>query len=144
VTPPSDVAPGWHTTRLRDRAAAKPETCACCARCGHKDPAPLPEHQTRATDGSSAASCCRSAAFTPTTGAERRSDAPSGLAPIVSASKCQGLSTLWISSRTAPPPPAVWTWSPSWPLSGWLGESADLMCSSSFTPPDPPPRQSCA
>jgi hypothetical protein len=149
VTPPAEAeqvtASGWHTTRLRDRPADKPEGCAACPHCVRQKeatPAALSARDSGCTGRPGATSCCRSA---PSLGdAERRSDRPSASLPVVSAPKCQGLTTLWISARTVPPPLATLSWSPCWPMAGWLGDFAVLMSSASLSPPDPPPRQFCA
>jgi len=58
----------------------------------------------------------------------------------VSALRCHGLSTLWIAAGAVLPPPPALTWSPSWPLTGWLGYHDAESNFRVKSPPDRPPR----
>jgi hypothetical protein len=147
VTPPAAAGPvtsgGGHTTRLRDRAADKPDGSAACPHCVRRKEAPPPAAAVRA-GCTAAAACCQSAPSRPPAAAEPGPGRPSESFAVVSVPKCHGLSTLWISARAVPPPLVIVTWAPCWPMAGWLGDPACTMSSSSASPPDPPPRLSCA
>lgn len=55
--------------------------------------------------------------------------------------RCQGLSTLWVSTGAALPPEAPLVWGP-WPVpAGWLCSPEYHPVTVSDTPPAPPPRQ---
>ncbi|HEV3256996.1 MAG TPA: hypothetical protein VG013_08970 [Gemmataceae bacterium] len=62
----------------------------------------------------------------------------------VEALRCHGLNTVWASTGAVVPPPPVLTWRPFWPLSGCLSFADAAPLPQVLTPPDPPPRPSCA
>jgi hypothetical protein len=59
---------------------------------------------------------------------------------MVSAMKCRGMSTQWITSQavTAPQPPLTWT--PNITCCGWTIQFEDNPVVISLKPPEPPPR----
>jgi hypothetical protein len=62
----------------------------------------------------------------------------------ISALKCQGLSTLWVTSGAALPPATPLTWSPVLGRIDWLSSSSFFALDLSPDPPAPPPRPSQA
>src|SRR5262249_30904596 len=119
---------GWHTTRLRDRECGQADT-PCHACCQHDQTAP-------------SKSCCNTASST----AERlRSVRPATpprwrWVPGMSALRCQGLSTLWVSASAVVPPPCPVTWSPTWPCLESLSIADETAFVLPARPPIPPPR----
>jgi hypothetical protein len=113
---------GWHTVRLRDQAEGRIEPAASCPHCA------------RATK-----TCCHDD--------HPNRPAPAGSwlwASTFDVLRCQGISNLWVTAGNVlpPDPPQVWR---AWeaPVS-WICclETLPRVCS--CTPPDPPPRSSCA
>jgi hypothetical protein len=132
---------GWQTVRLRDRDKAPVKACgACCS---------LPRCQkTHSPAGSR--SCCQTAChhsltFQPAAAVPAKKAAPASRAGLRwalgwNAPDCQGLSTMWISSGAAVPPPALLTWSPCETSLGWLADGGTTAVATTFAPPVPPPR----
>ncbi len=144
---------GWRTVRLRDRARnTSSQKCSCCSRAGRKKMA-APRCQACVAGRKNHSSCCqkrvpRAAPKTST----RRKERPVFLQAKTGfrwhrglvALKCQGESTLWMTSGALLPPPGPVTWSPVLAKVGWLSDRALAPSLRSFVPPVPPPRSSCA
>jgi hypothetical protein len=58
----------------------------------------------------------------------------------VSALRCQGQSTLWVTSGAVLPPPPAVVWNPSLALVGWLSPANTTGCQLTIAPLDRPPR----
>jgi len=119
---------GWNTIKLRDRDGGAPAKNRCCS-CSH---------QSAERIGSIPAERTGSVSY-------RQSVANSGSfrwMTTISAWRCQGYATLWISAGTVLPVPTFAPWSPDGvpPSPVYLASiHADKL---PFTPPDPPPRLS--
>lgn len=118
VEPPAALAAdcGWRSERLRDQQTTKSEPeSSCCSACS--EPAP------RKSCGSS--------------------PSPKGVKLGMSAFRCRGLSTIWVSAGVVLPPPAKASWhlQPAPPLDCLLLPEA-LPIAVALLPPDPPPRVS--
>jgi hypothetical protein len=62
----------------------------------------------------------------------------------LSALRCKGQGTLWVTTGAVLPPPPPLTWCPSMPCTGWLAYPDIGVVTIAATPPDPPPRLACA
>jgi hypothetical protein len=58
----------------------------------------------------------------------------------LTALRCRGLSTVWVTSSSVLPPLPPLAWHPWQPLDSTLSYPAGLLAARSLTPPDPPPR----
>lgn len=58
----------------------------------------------------------------------------------MSAMRCQGTTTLWVSTGIVMPPPLAQTWQPQLVLIDRLNPVESLLNGISPTPPEPPPR----
>ena len=124
------VDTGWNAVKLRDRdnpaTAAAPR--ACCQ-----------QHRTRATAAAPAKSCCR-------TEKNRPAESP----PVkkgrvrwtstMTAWRCQGMTTLWVSSGAVMPVPPIVAWSPDRPLISPISLADEKPRNLPRTPLPPPPR----
>ncbi|HEY1861002.1 MAG TPA: hypothetical protein VGG61_11640 [Gemmataceae bacterium] len=123
----------WSTARLRDQAENQLESSAACTHCQ------TPPPQVTSCEHSGITSCCPTK---PNAQEPRPIDPPSrshGPA-LLSAWRCQGLSTVWLTTGAVLPivPSATWRLHSvcvGW-IAGWDARPAIL----SLVPPDPPPR----
>jgi hypothetical protein len=128
---PAAADQGWSTTPLRDQAEGKtpPHGRGACCRS---------EKSCRA-DSARDRGCCQ-----PSTSpsSDKADNARGGVRWVlgVSAQRCQGLTTLWVSTGTTLPPPRVVAWAPSADPAGWLSSTDTTAFLLSRTPPAPPPR----
>ncbi len=149
IEPPSymerSTAHGWHTARLRDRA----EACEGSSRadCGVRETCQACSTATRRSccaDRRDLAQCCSKGPDRPIPGYR-----PKPLARIpwmlgVANQRCRGITTLWVSVGAVLPPPIPPAWSDSLAPAGWLSHENGSPLALRLTPPDPPPRISCA
>jgi hypothetical protein len=124
---PAPSEEGWNTPRLRDRAEGEPAQAtrrSCC--------------RDRA-----AKACCGGGACAGADTTQPANEAPpSGVrwVPGVSALRCQGLTTLWVTTGTTLPPPPAVGWAPCETPEGSLHAPDAVACVLARTPPIPPPR----
>jgi hypothetical protein len=128
---PAGSAEGWNAAPLRDQVEGKAPTKgrgACCR-----------AEKSCCADPACGRGCCH--ASTPP--ASVKTDATKGGVRWVlgvSAQRCQGLTTLWLSTGTTLPPPRAVAWAPCEVAAGWLPATDTAACLLSRTPPAPPPR----
>jgi hypothetical protein len=131
VEPPSyaerPAAHGWHTAHLRDGTSGGEEKhgcthCRTLLTC--QDYLPLARKN-----------CCAD-----------RPKPPVGIPWVlgVASLRCHGAATLWVSIGAVLPPPAPLEWRDWLPPIGWLSQRDASPVPLPYTPPDPPPRTSCA
>ncbi len=118
--------------RLGTCCCSKPAAAAsgCCGSDAHVH-----------VDESQCGSCCTSPA--PTAPSDDRRNEPASSwrwVSSISVMRCQGISTIWLTTSAVLPPPAVAQWSPVFNCIDWLKSSHLISCFQSFAPPDPPPR----
>lgn len=133
VTPPAYAvlpAGGWNSPRLRDQEQVAEGCAHCTAKQGGNSL--TAESTSCCSKKSSTEDCCRTEA--PRSG--KRTVWLLGL----SALRCQGHSTLWLSvAAVVPPPPAV-RWTPHFAAEGWLKPQSLSVSTLDPQPLDPPPR----
>jgi hypothetical protein len=127
------AAKSWAAVRLRDQIEDHPETKAACTHCQ------VPPPRTACREPSGNPSCCRTESVTKK---ERPVDAAShsrGPA-LLSALRCQGLGTVWLTTGAVLPiiPNPTWRLNHSW--AGWIADWDDWPTTLPFVPPEPPPR----
>jgi hypothetical protein len=134
LLPPSS---GWQSVRVRDQVATQESTTPRCA-C-RKPPTgakPRPGKSCCAErEGSSDHSSIES-----TRDHTQRKVSKRGWVRAVDVLRCYGLSTIWVSSGAASPPPPIVGWHPCWPFAGQLFEADLIRHIQNSTPPEPPPR----
>jgi hypothetical protein len=127
------AAKSWATVRLRDQTEDRQESHAACAHCQTSPP------QAACCESSGITSCCRTE---PNAQEHRPVDASSrsrGPA-LLSAWRCQGLSTVWLTTGAVLPVVPTSMWRLNCPCSGWIAAWDAWPTTLPFMPPDPPPR----
>jgi hypothetical protein len=125
---------GWQSVRVRDQIPSKTTTCCSCRKPTTESASPRPGK-----------SCCTdreaSRPDRPSNGsASDRTPAKRVWVRGVDVLRCHSMSTIWVSSGAASPPPPMIVWHPGWPFAGQILEKALLRHIRTFTPPEPPPR----
>jgi hypothetical protein len=123
----------WSTARLRERAE---DGDADHSKCTHCQP---PARQNACCDHPAKTSCCQRASAAN----EDRDHCtpPTSRAPVLlSAWRCQGLSTVWLSTGAVLPFVPTDSWMPLEAAVGFVADSDSRPALRPFVPPDPPPR----
>jgi hypothetical protein len=146
VVPPAyaerPTAQGWQNARLRDRTAEEGSACDRCATREICQTCSAPARKSCCDRRQEVVSCCSEKASPSTT--RPKQPAHSHWKIGFSRLHCQGMTSLWVSVGAVVPPPAPPEWTDSsLPLS-WLSHRNDSPLPHTLTPPDPPPRGSCA
>jgi hypothetical protein len=149
VEPPAVAEPpstsGWRSVRLRDLDSGKGVSQTECACCAKKPIAPgstaaaerggqIADRQTSRSQA--AASLHRNVARPSTKPTSRWSVS-------VSAFRCHGLASVWVSSGAVLPSISTPAWAPCLVPVGWLESSNPAAPESAPLPPVPPPRIGC-
>ena len=133
---------GWQTVRLGDQAKAGHKRCANCSEKGKSTvDSTARQPRSQSTIGSQTTSHCRSESCpTCSNGPSAKSDRNPKRSLGVAALRCQGLSTLWVSTGAAPPPPRESAWLLSIPVIDHVSYPDFSAQTLPSIPPDPPPR----
>jgi hypothetical protein len=124
---------GWQSVRVRDQVASEPASCCSCRK--------PPPDGARPRSGKS---CCADREG-PADRSSNESDqnqrsAKRGWVRGVDVLRCQSLTTIWVSSGAASPPPPLVAWRPCCPFAGQLLDRELKGHIFTLTPPEPPPR----
>jgi hypothetical protein len=124
---------GWSTARLRDQAENERLPHLACTHCQN------PPRQNSSCDHSGMTTCCRNESSAQ---GDRPHDSPpiSNGRALLSAWRCQGLSTVWLSTGAVLPFVPTRCWSPRETCFGCIAVSDSRPAVLPFVPPDPPPR----
>lgn len=126
---------GWSSVKLRDRdqQISSPAKRSCCR-----------EKPSRQTDAPAKKSCCQAAARCQECGdqspAIKKNTVRWGSA--MTAWRCQGLNTMWVSIGAVAPVPPTRTWSPEMTLIACISFTNEVPQTLPLNPPSPPPRRS--
>jgi hypothetical protein len=117
-------------------AAQRSGDCCCAARSS------CPACVTPSVAPTKKKSCCESPQQPVPTKPVGSSTAPVGVKWVlgIAAQKCQGLSTLWITTGAAIPPAPPLSWNPPVNFLCWLSWPDTSICRLPVAPPEPPPR----
>jgi hypothetical protein len=128
---------GWNTVRLRDREQNQTKGQGNCASCE--------DRRTKVRTKCEQCACRHKGQSAPASAqlpkqAQKGSKIRVGLTVGLSALRCRGLSTQWVSTGGVVPSPACLTWTAYWPLVERLAYSNGSAFAVPSHPPDPPPR----
>jgi hypothetical protein len=127
-------AENWSTARLRDRTENEDVVHSDCTHCQAS------VKQNACCEPSTQTSCCRHESAAKEDHSASTTSVPR--APVLlSAWRCQGLSTVWLSTGAVMPIVPSATWVPYESCVGSIADSDSRPALLPFVPPDPPPRQ---
>src|SRR5262245_23411738 len=122
VEPPvvvtEQAGPGWQTQRLRDQAKGRNQPGATCSHCSPDRQSCPPSDDNHFNS---------------------RGSRPRSVL-VMTALRCRGLSTSWVSSGAVAPPPPLPNWELYFALSDRFMSADDSSALLPQMPPDPPPR----